>query len=608
MQGLRMRTMFLTSLLVVCFGLTAVSLLVIRINVERQIHEELTFDFQHSARTFENLELKQREMLTHETALLADLPSLKALMTTHDQKTIADGSMEFWKVSGSDLFALTDPRGKVISYSNHGDTLEPSAVARTLQNCVDKATGAQIVSISGRIYDVSVEPLYFGTPKDGTKLGYVALGYAINQQVAKEVSDAGAAQVIFSSGGSVVVSTLAPNTENELRLHNVGLLQRPLQSVDLQLGKEHYLATSVRLSQADVVNESEVVQLVVLKSYDQASMFLRKVNRLVALIGLLVFVAAALLAVYISRIVTRPLENLVQGARALGSGDFHYQLNHNGTQEVRELSLAFDRMRVQMRRTQKDLLDSERLATIGRMASSISHDLRHHLSAVYANAEFLSLVTTRQSEREELLLEVKSAVYGMTDLIDSLLVFSQTGNALHPRYDSISSVVEHAANLIRPHPDAMGVKISLAQMEPAEAFVDSRKLNRAIFNLLLNAVQAAKRNIVAPAVILSVSIEDETICIRIVDNGPGIPPSIRKTIFQPFVSEGKESGTGLGLTVALHIVQEHGGELIVEGSAPGKTVFAILLPKRALELLDPASRNSSGSRIANQSFTDSFQV
>ncbi len=104
-------------------------------------------------------------------------------------------------------------------------------------------------------------------------------------------------------------------------------------------------------------------------------------------------------------------------------------------------------MRVQLKQTQKDLLDSERLATIGRMASSISHDLRHYLSAMYANAEFLSDGKISQSEREELMVEVKTAVQGMTDMLDSLLLFTQTGRALHPEYESIALLIQRAMSM-----------------------------------------------------------------------------------------------------------------------------------------------------------------
>jgi len=125
----------------------------------------------------------------------------------------------------------------------------------------------------------------------------------------------------------------------------------------------------------------------------------RRVNRWVLALGVATLLLGLVLAVAISRSVTRPLETLVAGTRALGQGDFDYELRVDGAAEVRELALAFDRMRGELKRTHRELIESDRLATIGRMASSVSHDLRHHLSAIYANAEFMSLPNTGADER-----------------------------------------------------------------------------------------------------------------------------------------------------------------------------------------------------------------
>ncbi len=91
MDRLRMRTTLLVPLLVLSFGVTVISLLVIRTIVEQQTQINLASDLQHSVMTYRNLQQHQQQMLARETALLADLPSLKALMTTHDTPTIADG-------------------------------------------------------------------------------------------------------------------------------------------------------------------------------------------------------------------------------------------------------------------------------------------------------------------------------------------------------------------------------------------------------------------------------------------------------------------------------------------------------------------------------------
>ena len=337
------------------------------------------------------------------------------------------------------------------------------------------------------------------------------------------------------------------------------------------------------------------MQLVVMKSYRQASSFLARLNRWILGAGLLSFLLSGLLALSISRRVTRPLEILVESARALGKGDFERVLSDEGTAELRELSHTFELMRIELRRSQQELVDSERLATIGSMAASISHDLRHYLSAMYANAEFLSIAETPQLEREELIREVQAAVHGMTDLLDSLLIFSRTGDSITPAYESLAFLMERSVSLVRSHPEARGVKLVLESIESIDAWVDAKKLSRGVFNLLLNACQAAKDGAAAPVVTVSLQETAETICISICDNGPGIPAVIRETVFLPFVSSGKENGVGLGLTLTQHIAQEHGGCVRLEKSGPNGSAFSILLPKQALEDLRKRVETSTQS-------------
>jgi signal transduction histidine kinase len=236
----------------------------------------------------------------------------------------------------------------------------------------------------------------------------------------------------------------------------------------------------------------------------------------------------------------------------------------------------------------KELLDSERLATVGTMASSISHHLRHYLSVMYANAEFMSDGSIAQSERDELFLEVRSAVHGMTDLLDSLLLFTQTGRALYREYESITLLIQRSVRMVRSHPGARDVRITFTGLSSLKAWVDAKKLERAVYNLLLNACQSARLGGGRAAVSLSLEEDEQSIHIRITDNGPGVPKSIRQTLFLPFVSEGRESGTGLGLTLALEIAQEHGGSVNLEDQEEGHTVFKITLPKAALQALGDA--------------------
>ncbi len=122
-------------------------------------------------------------------------------------------------------------------------------------------------------------------------------------------------------------------------------------------------------------------------------------------------------------------------------------------------------------------------------------------------------------------------------------------------------------------------------MESVDAWVDAKMLSRAVFNLLLNACQAAKNGATTPIVSVSLQETAESILIAIRDNGSGVPSAIRETMFLPFVSSGKENGVGLGLTLAQRIAQEHGGFVRLEDSGADGSIFYIVLPKSALEAL-----------------------
>jgi signal transduction histidine kinase len=255
------------------------------------------------------------------------------------------------------------------------------------------------------------------------------------------------------------------------------------------------------------------------------------------------------------------------------------------------------------RREQGRLMETGRMAAIGMMACSISHDMRHWLSAIYANAEFLDRHDKCASTRTDLLLEIQEAVLAMTESIDSLLQFGSSGrsNPLIP--ECVSLVLERAIAAVKLHPDGRNVSISLAKVPQVEADIDARNLERAIYNLLLNACQAATRSTHVPDVKVHVAEVDEQICVKISDNGPGIPASIRRTLFDPFVTAGKPNGTGLGLTLARRIAEEHGGSVCLVESNPGRTVFTLSLTKNRSLLFEDLTSGIAGFKIAHKEST-----
>lgn len=128
---------------------------------------------------------------------------------------------------------------------------------------------------------------------------------------------------------------------------------------------------------------------------------------------------------------------------------------------------------------------------------------------------------------------------------------------------------------------------------PPGGWFDQRKLERALYNLLLNACDAAPA--VGGKIEVSAVEVPGAIAISVADNGPGIADSIRERIFHPFVSFGKENGTGLGLAVVQKIVQDHAGDVSVERTAQGMTVFRLVLPSRVPQYVSEVAESMASN-------------
>ncbi len=565
--GIRTHILLVLAMTLVIVMVTSFFLVLLRHRLRAQVTDDLSQDLNHSVITFENLQAERLAALDRENALLAELPTLKALMTSGDDLTIQDGAVEFWQLSGDDLFALADTTGRVVAVYTK-NTSPDSSLRRALKNLLISPDKHYL--IDGRsLYACSLRPLYFGNSEDGTLLGYVISGISIERTV-RQISQPTGVEATFLSDGNVVASTLAPAKQAGLS-NPVLLSATPRAPAQVKLGDTRFLAATENLSNT----ATSPLQLVLLKSFEPAELWISRIDRMVLSTGLLALLSGTALMIALARLLTRPLEELSNSVRAFGMGDSRYRIPAHGTQEVRQLSEAFAGMRDEIQQKNRELLESERLATIGRMASSVSHDLRHYLAAIYANSEFLASGRLSEEERNEIFGDIRAAVHGTTDMIESLLIFSRSGATIRRSPELISTLIDRAIALIRAHPDADGVKFVVNYGDPAGtiAQVDGKRIERALYNLLLNACQAARMNGTDANVTIALDAQEKDIVVSVVDNGFGVPESIRNSLFEPFVSEGKQKGTGLGLTLAYCIAEEHGGEVVLANSRPGETIF-----------------------------------
>ncbi len=576
MAKIRLRTKFLLSLILTTAVLTGAVLVIVQNYLRKHARAEIQEALSNSVLTFGQFEVQREHQLAQSAALLADLPNLRALMTTRHAPTIQDASGDLWRLAESDLFVLADPAGKVMAIHTSAagytaDTAQAS-LARTLENgqARDWWFGGN------HLFAVFLQPIYFGESRNNVVLGVLALGFEVDERLAKVVARVASCQAAFRFGSMIVASTLPPEQQRELEARtNASAPPQSSNPKEIKLGDEVYLAAS--LEPAPV--QDRRVTLTVLKSYDAATRFLQELNRTLLGVGLVAVIAGSWLIFLISDTFTRPLASLVSGVHALEKGDFAYPLEIHSHDEVAELTSAFDGMRKSLQKSQRDLLHAERLATLGRMASTISHDLRQPLTSILAYAEYQSEGNLDSKERQSLYQQIRSSVNRMVELITSLLEFSKGQEVLQLTRGNVVEALERTMNSIRLRAEFKSIQITVAHEGDSEGWFDFKKLDRAFYNLLQNACEAAPGQ--SGKVEVTARSVNRHIEIRVTDNGPGIPEAIREEIFQPFATYGKDGGTGLGLAVVQKIVRDHGGQVKVEATGLSGTTFKLTLPVKS---------------------------
>jgi signal transduction histidine kinase len=583
MTTFRLRSQLFIAVLLIILGLTGSLLFFIRHTVNSEIQKQVKDGTDESVRTFEKVQRQRELQLSRTAAMLADLPTLKALMTTQHALTIQDGSENFWKLAGSDLFVLANPSGQVVALHMNKPGGSAADAERNLKGSVESGEDASWWYDDGRLYWIFLHSVTSGSGSTLAPLGMLAVGYQVDSAVAQQLSIAAGDQIVLATSDTVIASTLPSKDEAEFhRRLRAGTLSGATPSGNISLDTDQYAYSSVVLRGA----APSPVRCYVMMPMVPVNTFIRRLNNSIYIVGTLAVLFGAILFGFVARTVTRPLDNLVAGVKALAAGDFTYSITPRGSRELVELSTSFAQMRGQLLALQQQRIETERIAALARAASSISHDLRHYLAAVVANAEFLYEAEELRLNKDEVYEEIKTAANQMTDLIDSLRELSYQRTAITPTLSRIDQVIRRAVEAINSKSEFRNAKIALSTSGDLEGFFDARKIERVFFNLILNACESIsdhQGSVLVDAVNIGTAFE-----IRVKDSGRGIPAGIRATVFDPFVSYGKPNGTGLGLAIVSKIIQDHSGSVTIEESSETGTTVLVRLPLVEQSIADGA--------------------
>jgi signal transduction histidine kinase len=314
----------------------------------------------------------------------------------------------------------------------------------------------------------------------------------------------------------------------------------------------------------------------------------------ILLLTLILSLAGGLLGSWlIARSLARPLNKLAGAMAVVGAGQLDHPLNVSSRDEVGELARAFSRMTESLRQSRTDLLrlnaeleakisqlehtqaqlvQSEKLASIGEMSAAVAHGLRNPLASLRAAAQVVQRHPNAPSSAEHL-----SAIIEEVDRLDRrinhLLSFSRPA-PFHPLSESVPRLVEGLlpafAELLRER--GIELHLDVSPLLP-DVRVDPVQLEQALVEIVSNALDAmpgggrlrirASHNAPDPG--------SSEVIIEIADSGPGIPDQVLPSVCEPFVTT-RQEGTGLGLAIAKRYVEQNGGALEISSGPEGTTV------------------------------------
>jgi signal transduction histidine kinase len=359
---------------------------------------------------------------------------------------------------------------------------------------------------------------------------------------------------------------------------------------DLKLGGELHMAlrSDIRNARNQVIGGLEVG--IPLRELDEPR---RRALAIVILACVAGVAIASMLAFYLARRISRPLGEMVGATRRIARGDLSATVPVSGKDEVAELAQSINQMTRDLAQAQERVVRSNRLAAIGQLAGSVSHELRNPLSVLRSSAYYLRtrLGTTTDEKVTKHLGIIEQEIANSDKIISDLLDFSRTKPPTFQR-TYLNYIVEEALGRVRI-PDTVTVESALNDgLPPMRA--DTFQLEQVFVNLITNAVQAMPQG---GTLRLHTYREDDGVAVQVTDSGVGIKPEHLPRLFEPLFTT-KARGIGLGLAVSKTLVENHGGTIRVESAVAEGTTFTVTLPLHMESAERPAEEATDGSADA----------
>jgi signal transduction histidine kinase len=540
-------------------------------SINRTMADSLQQELRTSFQTYTSLWNAQSDLLSTVSRIISNTSDVRGLISTGDRATIEDAAGELWSkfVPAEAFFLVTDPPGRIIASlgARTSLTLPQEFMQSAAERFPKQATGFFVQQ--GDLYQISVTPIYVqSSGRDQALINVLVAGYRVDALVAGRLKNStGGSDFLFQPlGSSKVVSTLNPRATS--------VVNRNISTAGAELvsdGVSEYAWSHMPLTD---ISGRPVAELRILRSFEDAR---SRIAALYTRIVLLWFVAVTIgfcLTYVLARRIVEPVKQLDRAAAEVARQNYAIEVEVRSEDEMGRLARTFNNMCASIRQAREDLIRQERIATIGRLSSSIVHDLRNPLAAIYGGAEMLVDADLPPAHVKRLAGNIYRASRHIQELLQDLLNVSR-GSRGGPEMCRLREVASAACDSLASAAQSQRVDVSLSIAPEIELPVERNRMERAFVNLIANALEAMPDG---GSIEISAELDGESVVVHVSDNGPGIAPEIRSQLFQPFVTAGKRNGLGLGLALSRQTVIEHGGDMWVD-SQPGRGAhFSFRLP------------------------------
>ncbi len=539
----------------------------------RGLEEEVHASFQ----AYESLWAARAETLGSIAAIVGSIPNVRAAFSTLDRATIRDTTGELWlllsdRLKESSFFVVTDPEG--ITRASL-DTVTPVPLPREwpLVAAMRDRFPRQVSGFAvygGQLFQLVLTPVYVDAAQGGQALlNVLVTGYTVNHLVAQRLKEStGGSEFLFVSGGRIFASTLNSRASGVLAAR---LVPRATTGV-VSDGVSEYL---YRVRELIGLEGKPVASLGILRSFEAARQRLRALQRWLALAWLAAIAAGLGITWVLARRIVRPVEMLDRAAAEVARQNYDFRVRVSSQDELGRLAATFNSMCESLQAARRELIRQERISTIGRLASSIVHDLRNPLAAIYGGAEMMVDTDLDPAQTRRLGHNIYQASRRIQEMLQDLLQVSRGKSG--PREScKLSEVVLAAVEALEPEARARSVALPVDVPEEIELPLERSRLERVFLNLIGNALEVLPQG---GEVRISARVQGGDVLVEVADTGPGISPAIRDQLFQPFVTHGKKSGLGLGLALSRQTVLDHGGDMWVASGEGSGARFHLRLPR-----------------------------